>query len=112
MIALIIAYFMVNSFLAGYFLADTGRWWQFFLWLFFGCLYPLIYIISVLAWVDRKLDITALLLLYFTNWWGKKDNLNIEAMKSYYITANRYKRWIMRQIDKKYNYGITVQDNG
>jgi len=108
MIHLIYIYFIINAFLAGMFAQDN--WKYSLLAFFFGCLYPIV-------WVSIRLieitEIRTLFDLYFTKNFANFNDSQIENMKSYHkhqVSNNRWFRvWIMKLVDKKYNYGITKE---
>lgn len=99
---IIYIYFIVNAFLAGQCWGDDKDLRLTVLALFFGSLSPVIF---ALHWIDRKIEFRTILALVFTDHF-KKD-INIEYMRGIYKYSNRYKKWVIRMIDKKYNYGIT-----
>lgn len=108
MIHLIYIYFIVNAFVAGLFHEDLDDWGFTLVWLFFGCLFPLY---LAWRWLDRTLEINTLLVLYFTDWFKKKESeMGIQLLRNSYKIANPYKRWVLRQIDKKYGWGITNEE--
>lgn len=106
---LIYIYFIINAFIAGLFHSDLDNWKYTLCWFFFGALFPLY---LAWGWLDRTLEITTLFVLYFTNWFktGVSDK-GIDILRESYKIANPYKKWVLRQIDKKYNYGITTEDS-
>jgi len=103
MIHLIYIYFIINAFVAGVF--STASWQKSVLALFFGCLYPLIYVTSFVGWLDRKTEIATLFCLYFTNRFKGFNEEQIDRLKEYYDYQveknNKYKIWVIKQIDKK-----------
>ncbi|WP_343566351.1 hypothetical protein [Sphingobacterium sp.] len=122
MIHLIYIYFIINSFLAGMEFSDNKG--MALTLLFFGLpLYTLgiIWLYAIrqpLIWIENKSLILGWYRLYFTDYFSKMDYQTIDVRRRQYrgeyenINANNYQRFFLRQIDKKYNYGITVQDNG
>lgn len=120
MIHIIYIYFIVNAFIAGVIFNDNK--YLALLCLFFGL--PLYVLSFFWAWFLRPswiwLENNSLLLgwyrLYFTDYFSKMDDLTIKIRRQQYFglrndrtNANRYQRFFLRQIDKKYNYGITKE---
>lgn len=104
MIHAIYIYFIINAFIAG-----SGATWKECLRDF---LIGLPYHICDIAWSWIKgpigaLEIKTLYDLYFTDKFGVEKQFWIDILKSLYPKSNKYRRWVIRQIDKKYNYGIT-----
>lgn len=109
MIHLIYIYFIVNSFLAGLFHKDLENKYYTICWLLFGCLYPLLLFIT---WIDNKVELSTIFMIYFTDYFKvNKDRISSDFKWYYNDTDSRYKKFILRKIDKKYNYGITDKNN-
>lgn len=108
MIHLIYIYFIINAFIAGLVYSDSDNWGITLCWLLFGCLSPLYLLWN---WLDKILEVRTLFYLYFTNFF--KDRLTPEmhtVLRNTYKKETRlYKRWVIRQVDRKYNYGITKE---
>lgn len=120
---LIYIYFIVNAFLAGissvnnYNLLKTLVILLFglpigALWFIYACIYDSI------SWIVTKLIIIGWFRLLFTNYYGNLPKITVKIRKQQYqgirsdnTNFNRYERFFMRQIDKKYNYGITKKDD-
>lgn len=115
MIHLIYIYFIVNAFLAGY----EYRWDKHIpvAMVMFLIGLPVIlldYLIVFIGWIYLKLLIKGWYHLYFTNTFGKSNEMWIKIRRQQYkgiradnTNFNWYERFFMRQLDKKYNYGIT-----
>src|SRR5690606_21634092 len=106
MIHAIYIYFIINAFIAG--MLSTENWKYSILALFFGCLYPIVWLSIKLAEIT---EIRTLYDLYFSNNFANFNDTQIERMKEYHkykVNKKRwYKIWVMKLVDKKYNYGIT-----
>ncbi len=112
MIHLIYIYFIINALLAGIAIGCDEKPWMIIIAALFGCLYPLLYLISIAGWIDRQLELHTLFVLYFTNGFKKVATPEgISALKRAYPKANWYRKWVLRQIDRKYGYGIVPVDN-
>lgn len=110
-------YFIINAFLAGMEFSDNKG--MALTLLFVGLPFYVAGIIWLYAirrpliWIENKSLILGWYRLYFTNYFSKMDYQTIDVRRRQYrgeyenINANRYQRFFLRQIDKKYNYGIT-----
>jgi len=120
LIHLIYIYFVVNAFLSGIFFDDNKA--MSFTLLFCGIpLYILIfcwlYIFKKpIFWIENNLLLLGWYRLFLTNYFAQMDNQTIDIRKKQYFgfyknsSANKYQRFFLRQLDKKYNYGITKKD--
>lgn len=106
MIHLIYIYFIINAFIAGLFHSDLYNWKYTLCWFLFGCLFPFGWFCK---WGDKEVELTSWFMFIFTNKWGNMNDKEIDylriAYRGPYLT--KYRKWVLRQIDKKYNYGIT-----
>lgn len=119
--ATILTYFMVNAFIAGMVMNEKGfKWWHIVAAFLFGSLIWIsLFIWDAIKWIDKHIEASTLYRLYFTDYWEKqfdhKDDLyyspeqRIKMFRDLYKhpKQTRYRRWVIRQIDKKYNFGIT-----
>jgi len=67
-------------------------------------------------WIENNLLLLGWYRLFLTNYFAQMDNQTIDIRKKQYFgfyknsSANKYQRFFLRQLDKKYNYGITKKD--
>lgn len=119
MIHLIYIYFIVNAFIAGIWFIDN-KGFSLTMFVFGIPMYMIlacwILIREPIVWIENNALFLGWYRLYFTNYFEKMDNHTIEIRRAQYlgktknINANRYQRFFLRQLDKKYNYGITRKE--
>lgn len=102
MIHAIYIYFIINALIAG---GETER--KIF-WIMF--LIGLPYLICDVSWswikgLIERYEVVTLYKLYFTNHFN--DEKWIVILNDIYPKSNKYRKWIIRRISNKYNYGIT-----
>lgn len=108
---LIYIYFIINALLAGIAIGSNENAWVIIAAALFGSLYPFVYLISIAGWIDRQLELHTLFVLYFTDRFKKVQTPEgIAALRRAYPKANRYRKWVLRQVDKKYGFGITGEE--
>ena len=103
-------YFIINAFIARYVYGADNNVRLTVLIALFGCLFPLSWFFK---WLDKEVELTSWYMFIFTNKWSKLKDREIDylriAYRGPYLT--KYRKWVLRQIDKKYNYGITTEDS-
>lgn len=121
MIHAIYIYFIINAFIAGVTIGNKEGIIFFLIAIFFGIpFYSLIFIYALFEWivirVDELLIIRGWYRLLYTDYFGKMDEITIKIRRQQYLglrkdktNCNKYERFFLRQIDKKYNYGITKE---
>lgn len=120
MIHLIYIYFIINAFIVGLSFKDDKKILG-TICLVIGLpalILALVYsfIRPVLIWIENNSLLLGWYRLYCTNYFSKMDKQTIDVRSKQYhgkyktINANRYQRFFLRQIDKKYKYGITKED--
>ena len=119
MIHLIYIYFIVNAFLAGCTVGNKEGVITFFIAVLVGSpLYGILFIYACaeafIKWSNDKALIKGWYRLYFTNYFAKLGDGTVRIRQAQYwghkvngVKANSYGRFFLRQLDKKYNYGIT-----
>ncbi|WON94794.1 hypothetical protein [Sphingobacterium sp. UGAL515B_05] len=72
---------------------------------------------ALICWLDKKLIIKGWYRLRFTDYFSRMNETTIAIRRAQYFgeaknlrKANWYDRFFLRQIDKKYGYGITKGD--
>ncbi len=112
MIHLIYIYFIVNAFLAG---SQDSLKYGILVFLFGIPLYIGVYLIEFFEFLIKKSLIRAWYRLYFTDYFANANDMFIKVRTAQYQgickeskdNLNKYSKFFLRQIDKKYNYGIT-----
>lgn len=122
MIHLIYIYFIVNAFVAGAVLGNRDGVSNCFVALFVGLpYYGLIFIYAVfealVVWIVRVTIIKGWYRLYFTDYFSNLDDMTVKIHRHQYYGLRKdgtNTSWLgkifLRQIDKKYNYGITRKE--
>lgn len=108
---LITLYFAIGTFLAGLNYKDSTKV-QIFIWIALGGLFPLLhFIVPFINWLDSKTEFKTLYHLYFTDDLLEivKEDISLEILRNSYTDSNNYRKWILRQIGKKYN--VIIQSN-
>lgn len=104
MIHLIYIYFIINAFLAG----NERTWLKVLTYFLFGILLVIGEVIYHLIVHKNFLLLFDYYKLYITNDFNYLSSESIKYIKLYYFyDANWYNRLFIKQLDKKYNYGIT-----
>jgi hypothetical protein len=108
MIHAIYIYFIINAFIAGYIYSSEENIRLTIIILLFGCLFPLGWLFK---WIDKEVELTSWFMFIFTKKWGKMTKNQIDYLRTVYNGRylSKYRRWVLRIIDKKYNYGITKE---
>ena len=118
MLHVIYIYFIINAFIVGFGFKTSNDWRVHILFLLFGV--PIIVVgLSYSFTVDViwKKCLRPLYLVIFTDRFANMSEYTIEIKTKQYrgtLTQgnfNTYNRFLARLIDKKYNYGITKENN-
>lgn len=115
MIHLIYIYFVVNAFIAGTIYNEGNDWRGAIVCFLIGIpTYIYLFFLMFCKWLEKIILIKAWYRLYFTDHFSKMEEWTIKIRSAQYHgqakltrNANWYERIFLRQIDKKYNYGIT-----
>jgi len=110
MIHVIYLYIIFNAFVSGAALFGyQNTWWKNLLLTLFGLPMCLGYGIWLLAHkIDVLLEVRTLLSLIFTDnlrKWSEPDSA--DSLRKWYPKMNTYKRWVLRQIARKYSIDLT-----
>lgn len=115
-------YFILNAFVSGIAFGSNEKWYYSVSMLFFGLPFCILYvagfiIIGSAGLISRKLLIIPWYRLYFTDYFGNVKGDFIRIRRDQYFGRvkfgkkymNAYDKFFIRQLDKKYKYGITTE---
>lgn len=121
MIHAIYIYFIINALITGVSIGKKDRisfliFSSVFGLPFYACAFSYYFIGCLLKLIDDKLLIQGFYRLYFTDKFSAIDKQTVDLRRRQYFgqagigvknrELNKYEKFFLRQIDKKYNYGI------